>query len=300
MRHSGRRYGTLAAGAALALWLGYAGPVAAASIDPALAITGSVEFDTASVIFLPGTTHSSTMSAVSGGATTNSTVNGSTVAGSNPLNGTLTMINDGFGVTTAATSVFATITGNRQYELPFDINVTVDNNSLTDTFEVVFRSAIRQAVAASGADSFAEAEFNLGKAADQNDLFFSEIISDTFFGDEVDGVDQGTAGAPQSADKQQSLTFNVSPGQSLSLRVAFDVTGGALVDPGSTSVDATTLLSLERVTNLTQPTPVPLPAVPPTRIVPAIMLPPVAVPTFPATAISPRRMRTPVPAPAFP
>lgn len=259
MRHSGRRYGALAAGAALALWLGYAGPVAAASIDPALAITGSVEFVASSATFEPGTTHTSTMSAVSGGATTNSTVNGNSVTGSNPLTGTLTMINDGFGVTTAVTSVFATIAGNRQYELPFDINVSVSNTSLTDTFEVVFRSAITQAVDANGADSFAEAEFNLRKTGDPDDLFFSEIISDTFFGDEINGVDQGTSGAPQAADKQQSLTFNLAPGGSLSLRVAFDVTGGVLANPGSTSGDATTLLSIERVTNLTNPAAVPLP-----------------------------------------
>ncbi len=262
MVHSAKRLDAVMACAAVAFVLGQSAPASATSIDPALSIVGNIEFVDGLATFQPGTTHTTTMTAVSGGTTTATVIDGETVTGNNPLDVPLTMINDGLGITSAVRSVFAVLEDSPQYAFPFDINVEVTNTSATDTFRLVFRAVISQFVNADGGDSLAEANFSLHDVTIPDrpaELFFSGITSDTSLGDVVDRVSQESFGEPLSADKQTLLSFVLPPGGNLVLLGLFDARGGVFDDPGTTRLDSTTFLSIHEVTNLATPPAVPLP-----------------------------------------
>lgn len=130
----------------------------AVSFTTDLTITGQVEFDTG-FAFADGTvTQTGSFSTTAGGTSTFSTFNGTSVTGVNPLSGTLTDFNDGFGIMADVDSAFNSTTDSK-FAIGLDIGIDVQNISLTDTYKVTFKVDFSNAVDSSGADAYTDSEF---------------------------------------------------------------------------------------------------------------------------------------------
>ena len=217
-----------------------------------LSISGSTVFDDA---FSFGNT-SGDFSVVSGGGATTSTYSGSSVTGANPLAGTLTDINDGFGFTGTASATDDT------FGIGFDTALSIFNSSATDVYEVVFKLSYSNMVNATGGDAVADSELTLGCNGGFDDLFFSDLVSDTVNGNVDNGNDTGTYGGLLSASSDDFFTFLLNPSDLLNLDMVWtleDFSGDYA--GGFAEAELSAFLSIDSVTlQGGGPTPVPLPA----------------------------------------
>ena len=220
--------GTLAA-ATVAVLLGVLLPTTASAtlFDPLISITGSAEFDSIGSPTAPqgGATQSGTLTRIMGGTTTITTLSGDTVAGADPLTGTLTDNGDGFGIafnasgiSTGGTSAINNLFG--------DLSLSIANNSadiFTVNLKITFSNAVDAIFNQSSTASdiaFAQAEINLLNGV-QN-VFFADTTSDTFNGNEKfvypDNTNQASgSGGAISASGSMILPFILNPGQVITL-----------------------------------------------------------------------------------
>lgn len=216
-----------------------------------LSITGETAFDDT---FSFGNT-SGDFSVVSGGGTTASTYSGSSVTGANPLAGTLTDINDGFGFTGTASAT------NDTFGIGFDTNLNIFNNSLVDVYEIVFKLSFSNRVNATGSDAVSDSELTLGSNGGVDDLFFSDLVSDTVNGNSDDGNGTGGFGGILSASGDEFFTFLLNPSDMIDLDMSWtleDFSGDYA--GGLAEADLSAFLSVYSVTQQGGPAPVPLPA----------------------------------------
>ncbi|MCU7939377.1 MAG: PEP-CTERM sorting domain-containing protein [gamma proteobacterium symbiont of Bathyaustriella thionipta] len=192
-------------------------------------------------------------SVIQGGATTTETFVDDT-ATANPLAGTLTDINDGFGF-----SGNADVTDD-EFTIGFDTFVTTTNAS-SDIYEVVFKLVFSNMVNADGADAFSDSELSLSQ--DGSEVAFSDLVSDTLFGDAVfvdeanDGA-TGTFGESFTDSRTILISLDLNPGDIIELDMFWTLAGGDFAS-GLAEADLSAFLSVDSVTNKSQPEPVPAP-----------------------------------------
>lgn len=223
-----------------------------------LTITGDVTFDTAFAGLATGNfTQSGSISTTQGGATTASTFTGATVTGANPLPGTLTDLGDGFGVTATA-SAAATLESGSEFALGVDIGINVANTSATDTFKVTFKVDFSNEVDSSGVDAFADSGLSV-QSPPLTEVFFTDITSDTLFGNQKNGTATGAFGGPVQDIGTAFFDVIVAPSAAANIVGAWTLTGGAFELGDVASADFLAFISVNDVMNLTNPPPQPVP-----------------------------------------
>ncbi|ARD43170.1 PEP-CTERM sorting domain-containing protein [Colwellia sp. PAMC 21821] len=238
-------------------------PTATASlITSDLNITGNVEFDTVNSTFTTGNaTQNADMSLVIGGGTSLTTIANITPTGVNPLGGTLTDYGDGVGV-----SAIASTTAGVTSEVPdfiFDIGFSLSNSSATDSYQIFFELAFSNFSDADGSDAFVDAEINLFNSL-LDELFFSDLTSDTAFGDQKNGTALTSSGATLSDSGTFLFDITLLAGASNSFSALLKMDGGAFDNTSIFNARTSAFISVVSADNLTNtpqpPSPVPEPS----------------------------------------
>ncbi|OQW78059.1 MAG: hypothetical protein BVN35_04800 [Proteobacteria bacterium ST_bin11] len=232
----------------------------AANFDSNIVIRGSAEFDSTGSPSGPiNATQAGSLTSIIGGATSTTTLNGSTVTGPDPLSGTLSQIGDGFGINLSASGIGGTEPSSIS-PLFGDLTFSIENKSVVDSFIVRLQFQFSHEVEATDTPplnndaEFAQSLIAFYKA-DGTELVFSKIISDPFLGNEKripsdPNTDIGIGkGGLVSDDGTLLLTFLLSPGDLISFGDSnpdLRIFGGA--DSGSFSINASSLITVDSVT----------------------------------------------------
>ena len=234
-----------------------AGIVNAAPLPADLQISTSVSTDIAADDFLsfdeddssPATgnaTHTGSLVQTIGGASSTTTINDiSITSGSNPLSGTLTDVGDGWEIHSdisgsfSGTSGAATNNGNF-----YDLFFNIQNLSATDSIQVTISLDYDNHVHSSGPDAFAASEFQLFDGSD-TELFFSDLTSDTLFGNAVNGNSTGAFGGTLDDTGIHQLILTLTPGELLDFHVFHSIEGGAYASGSSYSGSFDAIVSFD-------------------------------------------------------
>ena len=228
----------------------------AAPIPIDVSIVASNSFDNNSYSGSGGVSHMSIMSILLGGVLTQSTVDDTMVTGTNPLVGQLTEINDGIAIDT---DVIAGATGFAEGYF-FDFNFALQNNSLTTDYLLSFVLLYENLTYASGEDAFADSKILLFDA-DNVEFFFSDLTTDTVFGDQNNGVGTNTFGFTQTDNGSFAFNVLLSAGAVSNIRGELQLVGQEFSGLGSFGSNSFANLSLSAVRPLDTPPPqIPLPA----------------------------------------
>lgn len=231
-------------------------PVAvnAVAIDSSLTITGSVQFDTVNSSAASGAaTQDGSFSGTFNGATSGSTINNTTVTGSNPVSGNMTEIGDSLG----SVLNFSGTSGGTNGGMFTDFLVDISNTSATDQFMITFAVDFSNIIDANGGDAYADSQLSIFNTTNSLEVFFTDLTSDTFFGDKVNGVSPGTFGDALSDTGIATFDIFIDPLATINLSGLNAIEGGAFSADGSYSGSLETVLSIVAVSNLTGPQPVP-------------------------------------------
>jgi hypothetical protein len=225
-----------------------------------IVIVGTVDFDNSFADATGTDTQTGSFSTKEGGVTSTSTFDGTIVTGTDPLTGTLTDIGDGFGMTgIVSASDLSSFAVGIDIGDPFNVLApiwSVANSSLTDTYKVTFKVDFDNAVNSSGPDAFASSEFFIEDPG--GEVFFTDVVSDTFYGNEIAGALTGGFGGLVEDDGTSFFDIIVTPGTSVELAGAWSLEGGVFGTPGSATADFSAFVSVDNVMNLTSP-PEPVP-----------------------------------------
>ena len=223
-----------------------------------ITVTGSVTYDTAFSESIDAASHSGTMTATVGGATTTTTYADGTSAGANPLTGSLTDIGDGFGMTGLA-SATGDVNGDGEFAIGIDLLMTIANASLTDTYQVTLQIVFDNSADSSGPDAYVDSEFTVDSRlstdpAPGTEEFFTHVVTDTL-----------DTGGPVSESGIDTIVLTLNPGATLLIEGDWTMDGGAYEDSGDSlaSLDnfnaSITVSDVENITEPPDPT-VPAPA----------------------------------------
>lgn len=206
--------------------------VSVAMLIPAeLLIHGSVEFDTGSSSLTGGTTHTATMDSVIGGAAGPMTiVTGVIPAGPNPVGGMFTHFGD-----SVSASLDLSGGADDAGEMFFDYGIDIENTSGSSFFDVFFEIEIDNTVDADGADAFADSLIALYDELGI-EIFFSDLTSDTLFGDEKNGAVLGTFGALITDIATFGFGFTLAPGDLFTFGSEVAAEGGEFDSIGAFSL----------------------------------------------------------------
>lgn len=228
----------------------------AVPIDPALSIIGEVFYDAAFAAdpldnFGP-VTQTGDISKVEGGVAVGTPFSGALVGpGPNPLPGTLTDIGDGFGMHADIDAIETS-----EFQLAIDLTLDLENTSPTDTFKVTVKVMFSNSAASSGADAFSDSEFTLDDSG--GEFFFTDVVSDTLFGNEIGGVPTGEFGGLVSDAGMASFDFILLPLAMETILGELVIDGGVFA-PGAATADFEAFVGIEAIMNLTRPVQVPEP-----------------------------------------
>lgn len=190
----------------------------------ALVINATTTFDDA---FGFGLT-SGSFFVTSGGATTSASYSGST-ASANPLTGPLTAVFDGSGFSGSA----FTAANDPEFAIGFDTEISVFNDT-GSAQNVEFRLDFSNMVNADGGDAFADSELTLQNRlpgdAGFSEIFFSDLVSDTSFGDAIGGIATGLFGESLMENGTQVFGYTLLPGEQVDLWMSWTLSGGDFLD----------------------------------------------------------------------
>jgi len=134
----------------------------------------------------------------------------------------------------------------------FDAGLSVWNTSLTDTFEIVFKTTFSNFVDADGADAYSDSELSI-QTPPGSEVIFTDLISDTLFGDQVGGILTGTSGDPQSESGMVNFSLTLAPSASQDISVFYTLRGGSFEATSSSVAEFSTFLEIQSITNVSQP-----------------------------------------------
>ncbi len=208
-------------------------------------------------------THTGSLVQTIGGASTTTTINDTTIAsGSNPLSGTLTDIGDGWEIHSAITGSFSDTLGSATNNADiYDLFFSLQNLSATDSITVTISLDFNNHVNASGSDAFAASEIQLFDGS-ANELFFSDLMSDTVGGNLLNGSPTGTSGGSLDDSDIHQLILTLNPGDLLDFHIQHLIEGGAFVAGSSYSASFDTVVSFDAAIHTTPPHPLSEPAMP--------------------------------------
>ncbi|WP_085298799.1 PEP-CTERM sorting domain-containing protein [Cognaticolwellia mytili] len=241
--------------------LGFITPTATASlINPDISVEGNVTFDINPISgSLPATgnaSQSADISKIIGSTATISTVNNVTPSGANPFGGGFTDYGDGLGIDASALSTLGI--GNVR-DFIFDFDFSLSNNSATDFYKIYFELVFSNSVNANGADAFVDSEINLFDSA-SNEIFFSDLTSDTANGDEKNGAFLASAGASLTDSGTFLFDFTLAAGATNSFSALLKMDGGGFTSDALFSASSSAFIRVVGADNLTNsPTPTPVP-----------------------------------------
>ncbi|MDB5975502.1 MAG: hypothetical protein JWR07_2262 [Nevskia sp.] len=175
-------------------------------------------------------TQAATLSLISGGMTSAVAVDGNlVVTGRLPLSGALLDSGDGVGIAATMSGIDdgkpASSDG-----LFGDYAFSISNRSATDPYKLSLKIDYGNSVQASGAVSAQDGAFNIGLITlNRGDvaLFFTNLTSDTVFGDKHDITFTGTSGKDLHDAGTRTVDLTVQPGETVELRGQHDLRGGA-------------------------------------------------------------------------
>ncbi len=231
----------------LLLSSGNAFAVLLTSIAPELTASGEVEMSIATAT--GNMTQTGEIRTTEGGATTTSSFT-TAAPTTNPLTGTLTDIDDGFGVSTDLDGLFQS----GDYQFTVDFTLDLNNSSLTDIYKVTIRVDYDHSVDAGGADAYAQSQFEL--ELDTVDFLILEVYSETNPGIGQDSkrtktdsvvVGQGTNGATISDVDFFLFDVTLAAGASGQVTAFANWEGGVFDDPGNSNVDGIFDISIAAV-----------------------------------------------------
>ncbi len=207
-------------------------------------------------------THTGSLVQTIGGASTTTTINDTTItSGSNPLSGTLTDIGDGWAIHSNINGSFSDIAGTATNDANiYDLFFSLQNLSATDSITVTISLDFDNHVNASGSDAFSASEIQL---FDGNgiELFFSDLLSDTIFGNQSNGVDTGTFGGALNDSGLYQHVLTLNPGDLLDFHIYHLIEGGAFVAGSSYSASLDAVVSFDAAIRTNPPNPIPEPGI---------------------------------------
>jgi len=187
-----------------------------------------------------------------GGATTTSTYDASSiVTGDNPLLGAPTDTGDGAGFSGASGDIVDDV-----FTAGFDLYMDLVNTHATDVYVVTFGLSWSNMVSATGSDAYSYSELSLFDTGTNTEIHFSDLESDTFFGNQVNGVITGGFGGALSDSGAGTFTFTLNPLDVLNLELSWTAEGDDLVGDGLISTD---LFADLTITDVVVRTPAPTP-----------------------------------------
>ena len=213
--------------------------------NPDVSITGSANVDNGNTGSFDQAKIGGTMFVVSGGITTTSTYSdtgsgSATVVGPDPLNGTLTVTGDGFGVTGFATAA-GDAADDGEFFAGLDIVMTIANTHATDIFQVTIVTTFTNEVDSSGADAYVDSEFTLDRRLlpappPGTEEFFTQLVTDTVNGNEVGGNPVSGLGGPLTDSGTDTLVLTLNPGDTYVIEGDWTMDGGAFWDSPDSSL----------------------------------------------------------------
>ncbi|MDX1653942.1 MAG: hypothetical protein R3310_01890 [Candidatus Competibacteraceae bacterium] len=224
-------------------------PALATPFTPDLSISGSLSLNSLSIEPTTGATRSGTLSLISGGAASQTTLQGTTVNGSLPLSGPLTDLGDGLqlNLETQGSGVEALSA------LTIDGLIALSNTSPDRILDVLFNVGFELEVEATGDDAFSSATLNIQDSLSRTLLPESIVSADSIFGPGFDAVGPST----------DSFSVSLNPGQSLEIMTFLDVFGTndfSGSDLGTDTDQYRAAASLDLRIEAVMPQSVPLPA----------------------------------------
>jgi hypothetical protein len=229
----------------------------AAVIPAEIDITGNVSFSVADSVPFSGVgSQTATMSQILAGATTTTTIDDVTPTGANPLGlsspDRFTNTGDGLGLVASVNGDDGDIAELFVFDFIFDLA----NTSATDTFKIYFELTFRNLADADGDDTYAWSELNLYDSS-LSELFFSDLISDTFFGDNANGVDLGSFGVELTDSGSFLFNYTLAAGTTDNFSAVMKIEGGDISQSGLFRADAMLNINILDVENLTSTPPPP-------------------------------------------
>jgi len=206
-------------------------PAAADPLDPDIIITVNAAYDTG-FSFVDQATNSGAMTVNVGGIPITTTYTNSTPSGANPLIGTLTHIGDGFSLTGTAAGA-ASAAHDAQFAVGIDAAMMIINASSTFPCEVTVGIDFNNAVNSAGTEAYVDSEFTLDQTPPGAEVFFTDIVTDTLYGNEVGGDPIAGYGGPVSESGTDMLVLTLNPGESFTLDGDWTMEGGAYSDASS-------------------------------------------------------------------
>ncbi|MDG2224581.1 MAG: hypothetical protein P8L85_24580 [Rubripirellula sp.] len=220
-----------------------------------LIIDANIKFDlgAAAINFFDDASQGGAFFVEAGGVQTTSTFSGAVVpvSESEELIGSLTEVGDGIGFNVTANAKSEAGGSGGGFEVQFNATLSVSNNSLTDTYEVIFKSSFDGLVDADGVDAYADSRFELD-LTNPTDSFLSSIVSDTTLGDFRDDVETGNSGEELRDSGMPRFSLTLAPGESQVLEIDYLLVGGAFESISSSVGSFESVTEIQSITNLTQ------------------------------------------------
>jgi len=220
----------------------------AAPLPGGLDVSGDIGFFGGSFFDGSGTVDG-TFYASESGASTTSTFDGSGVtSGADPLGGTLTDTGDGFGGTAEIAGEF-----DSEFQFGLDLLMSVENNT-SDTYGVTLKINYDNSVDRSGDDAYASSEFFIEDGF--GEVFATDLISDTLFGNENLGTPTGDFGGVLAEAGVFYFDLLLNPNDLIELTGVWNWEGG-VYEPGASAINFSSFVSIDSFENLTAPIPEP-------------------------------------------
>ncbi len=212
----------------------------AASFSPDIKIAGTSTFDTGFSLVMGTVSQTGTFSRTSGGLSTVSTFNGTTVSGANPISGTLTDPGDGFGISADVDALF-----DSEFAIGIDIVIDITNDSVAIPYELTFEVNFTNKVNSGGSDAWAESELTID--APFGKVFFTQVVSDTILGNVIGGVETGGFGGNVADNGMSSFKILVDPLATLTIKAYLTQDGGALDIDSAAEINFSSFISVQDV-----------------------------------------------------
>ncbi len=229
-------------------------PVEAIPLPTEVSINGLVSFDSSFANTAGNVTLAGEFFAMENGVNSGSSFSGTLVTGDNPVTGLPVAINDGFGMQLSSRADFDSITDS-EYAIGIDLEMSFENTSASNPYQIQLRFENTNNVNADGADSYATSDFSIDVGG--KEIFFSDLTSDTAFGDKHSGAVLGSFGDSLSHITDTLYQITLDPGTQVMLVASYTGEGAAYFDPGASIVDFSHRIRIDRVINLGNPIPIP-------------------------------------------
>lgn len=228
-------------------------------INSNVVVNATVNLNGSSVPATGGANQSGTYKLKNAGIDSTATVDsGLVITGSLPLGANLTDLGDGVGLNA---SMNGTFNGGDATTDGFFSDYTFDltNNSATETFKITLGVSFDNMTSAGGPATPPFGAFNHNLISLKNvtaggtEFFFTDLTTDTVFGDANSGGPTGTFGVTQSETGNPFFDFILAPGAHIALSGREDLRGGAFETGAHYAGHVNAFISVDAIADITPP-----------------------------------------------